>query len=100
MEEGVFFGPKNATSSQVVIKVWTGAEKRFFFGSLKRNLLLREGIESNPGPVTIAQCVLCKVYFSAQLNKLRPILKFEKYIPIEHILVPACSSAREINFLS
>ena len=28
---------------------------------------------------TIAQCVLCKVYFSAQTNKLRPILKFEKY---------------------
>ena len=26
-----------------------------------------------------AQCVLCKVYFSAQPNKLRPILKFEKY---------------------
>ena len=55
MEEGVFFGPKNATPSQVVIKVRTGAEKRFFFGSLKRNLLLREGIESNPGPVTIGE---------------------------------------------
>ena len=55
MEEGVSFGPKNATSSQVVIKVWTGAEKRSFFGSLKRNLLLREGIESNPGPVTIGE---------------------------------------------
>ena len=54
MEEGVFFGPKNATPSQVVIKVRTGAEKRSFFGSLKRNLLLREGIEGNPGPVTIA----------------------------------------------
>ena len=58
MEEGVSFGPKNATPSQVVIKVRTGAEKRSFFGSLKRNLLLREGIESNPGPVTIAmQCI-------------------------------------------
>ena len=34
MEEGVCFGPKNATPSQVVIKVWTGAENRFFFGSL------------------------------------------------------------------
>ena len=55
MEEGVSFGPKNATPSQVVIKVWTGAEKRSFFGSLKRNLLLREGIESNPGPVTIGE---------------------------------------------
>ena len=55
MEEGVFFGPKNATPSQVVIKVRTGAEKRFFFGSLKGNLLLTEGIESNPGPVTIGE---------------------------------------------
>ena len=45
-----------------------------------------------------AQCVLCKVYFSAQPNKLRPILKFEKYYPIEHIFVPACSSARKIHF--
>ena len=48
--------------------------------------------------VTSAQCVLCKVYFSAQPNKLRPILKFEKYYPIEHIFVPACSSARKIHF--
>ena len=55
MEEGVSFGPKNATPSQVVIKVRTGAEKRSFFRSLKRNLLLREGIESNPGPVTIGE---------------------------------------------
>ena len=55
MEEGVFFGPKNATPSQVVIKVRTGAEKRFFFGSPKGNLLLREGIKSNPGPVTIGE---------------------------------------------
>ena len=45
-----------------------------------------------------AQCVLCKVYFSAQLNKLRPILKFKKYYPIENIFVPACSSARKIHF--
>ena len=37
----------------------------------------------------IAQCVLCNVNFSAQLNKLRPILKFEKYYSIEHIFVPA-----------
>ena len=55
MEEGVFFGPKNATPSQVVIKVRAGAEKRFFFGSLKWNLLLRERIESNPGPVIIGE---------------------------------------------
>ena len=47
---------------------------------------------------SIAQCVLCKVYFSAQPNKLGPILKFKKYYPIEHIFVPACSSARKIHF--
>ena len=45
-----------------------------------------------------AQCVLCKVYFSAQLNKLRPILKFKKYYPMEHIFVSACSSARKMHF--
>ena len=45
-----------------------------------------------------AQCVLCSVYFSAQLNKLRPILKLKKYYPIQHIFVPACSSARKIHF--
>ena len=45
-----------------------------------------------------AQCVFCKVYFSAQPNKLRPILKFKKCYPIEHIFVPACSSARKIRF--
>ena len=44
-----------------------------------------------------AQCVLCKVYFSAQPNKLKHILKFRKYYPIEHIFVPACSSARKIH---
>ena len=55
MEEGVSFGPKNTTPSQVLIKDRTGAEKRSFFGSLKQNLLLREGIESNPGPVTIGE---------------------------------------------
>ena len=36
---------------------------------------------------SIAQCVLCKVYFSAQLNKLRPILEFKKYYPIEHTYI-------------
>ena len=50
--------------------------------------------------VYTAQCVLCKVYFSAQPNKLRPILKFEKYYPIQqHIFVPTCLSARKIHFL-
>ena len=45
-----------------------------------------------------AQYAFCKVYFSAQPNKLRPILKFRKYYPVEHIFVPACSSARKIHF--
>ena len=48
--------------------------------------------------VYTAQCVLCKVYFSAQSNKLRPILKLKKYYPIEHIFVPACLSAQKIHF--
>ena len=42
---------------------------------------------------TTAQYAFCKVYFSAQPNKLRHILNFDKYYPIEHIFVPACSSA-------
>ena len=33
-----------------------------------------------------AQCVLCKVYFSAQPNKLRPILKFEFGNPLNMCL--------------
>ena len=45
-----------------------------------------------------AQCVLCKVYFSAQPNKLRPISKFKEYYPFEHIFVSACSSARKEHF--
>ena len=32
-----------------------------------------------------AQFVFCAVYFSAQPNKLRPILKLEKYYPIEQL---------------
>ena len=31
--------------------------------------------------ISSAQCVLCSVYFSAQPNKLRPILKFKRYYP-------------------
>ena len=45
-----------------------------------------------------AQCAVCKVYFSAQPNNLKLILNFQKYYPIEHIFVPACSSARKIHF--
>ena len=48
----------------------------------------------------IAQFILCSVYFSAQLNKLRPILKFEFWYPIEHIVVPACSSVRKLHFFA
>ena len=33
-----------------------------------------------------AHCVLCKVYFSSQPNKLRPILKFEIGIPLNMCL--------------
>ena len=44
------------------------------------------------------QCVVCKVYFSAQPNNLKLILNFEKYYPFEHIFVPACSSARKEHF--
>ena len=47
---------------------------------------------------SIAQCVLCKVYFPAQPNKHRHILKFEKYYPNEHIFILAWSSARKIYF--
>ena len=46
-----------------------------------------------------AQCVLCAVYFSTQLNKFRTILEFKTYYPIEHTFVPACSSAWKIHFL-
>ena len=35
---------------------------------------------------TNAPCVLCSVYFSAQPNKLRPILKFEFGIPLNMCL--------------
>ena len=45
-----------------------------------------------------AQCAVCKVYFSAQPNNLKLILNFQKYYPIEHIFVPACSSARKEHF--
>ena len=45
-----------------------------------------------------AQCAVCKVYFSAQPNNLKLILNFHKYYPIEHIFVPACSSARKEHF--
>ena len=56
----------------------------------------------NKAPVNCsnAQCVLCKVYFSAQPNKLRPILKVKEYYPIEHIFDPARSSARKIHFFN
>ena len=55
---------------------------------------------STPPPTksSSAQCAVCKVYFSAQPNNLKLILNFQKYYPIEHIFVPACSSARKVHF--
>ena len=35
-----------------------------------------------------AQCELCSVYFFAQPNKLRPILRFEFWYPIDHTFAP------------
>ena len=52
-------------------------------------------IEDGPN----ALCAVRKVYFSAQPNNLKLILNFQKYYPIEHIFVPACSSARKEHFL-
>ena len=44
-----------------------------------------------------AKGVLCSVYFSAQPNKLRPILKFEFCYPNKHIFAAACSSVRKVH---
>ena len=75
-----------------------GPEKNFLWNHQKSQDI--SNIEKNhpaakfaPNVVPIdigcsAQCVLCAVYFSAQTKKLRPILKFEKYYPNEHIFVP------------
>ena len=63
------------------------------FTSIKQAIMERPGIACALGKIWLqvrwqnvpttkcpsAQCVLCKVYFSAQPNKLRPILKFKKY---------------------
>ena len=49
-------------------------------------------------PNATALCAVRKVYFSAQPNNLKLILNFQKYYPIEHIFVPACSSARKEHF--
>ena len=63
-----------------------------FDGSAALNVI------ENASCFSSALCAVRKVYFSAQPNKLRPILKFRKYYPVEHIFVPACSSARKIHF--
>ena len=68
MEEGVSFGPTNATPYEVMIKVRTSTEKRSFFGSLKRNLLLRDGIETNPGPVMIGKTLDLEWYRNSCRN--------------------------------
>ena len=54
--------------------------------------------QTSKSSYSTALCAVRKVYFSAQPNKLRPILKFRKYFPVEHIFVPACSSVRKIHF--
>ena len=54
--------------------------------------------KKNSSKLDNALCAVRKVYFSAQPNKLRHILNFDKYYPIEHIFVPACSSARKEHF--
>ena len=69
MEEGVSFGPTNATPYEVMIKVRTSTEKRSFFGSLKRNLLLRDGIETNPGPVMIGKTLDLDKKYTFLINK-------------------------------
>ena len=66
----------------------------------KIGLLLLKGV----GMVVLATihctalCAVRKVYFSAQPNNLKLILNFQKYYPIEHTFVPACSSVRKIHF--
>ena len=66
------------------------------FTSIKQTIMERPGIACALGKIWLqvrwqnvpttkcpsAQCVLCNVYFSAQPNKLRPILKFEFGIPL------------------
>ena len=42
-----------------------------------------------------AQCVLCKVYFSAQLNKLRPVLKFKKILSYWTYICPSLFECAE-----
>ena len=74
----------------VMARAWLELRRERFFGP--------ESLRQKVFPHPTAQCVLCKVNFSAQPNKLRSILKFEKYYPIEHIFVPACLSARKIHF--
>ena len=82
-------------------KPWTRATKEGEIQHWSENILdifEREKYFWITVTFSTAHCVLCKVYFSVQPNKLRPILKFKKYYPIEHIFVPACSSARKIHF--
>ena len=71
---------------------------RVFFGSI---FLLGPGKNWNIllHPST-AQCAVDSVYFSAQPNKLRPILKFEVWYHIVHIFVPAYSSVRKLHFFT
>ena len=69
-----------------------------FVGSYQGMEKGQGGMAEDLGGWRTAQCVVCKVYFSAQPNNLKLIFNFEKYYPIEHIFVPACSSARKEHF--
>ena len=42
-------------------------------------------------------CTLCSIFFRAT-EQAQTYLKIKEYSPIEHIFVPACSSARKIHF--
>ena len=90
------FGAMEWSMSWRVIH-WTWWDRNGFNGSQPLQLaIVSDGI--NGWKATIAQYVLCAVYFSAQPNKLRPILKLKKDYPFEHIFVPACPSAQKIHF--
>ena len=48
------------------------------------------------------QCTLwslCSIFFHTT-EQAHPYLKFKEYYPIEHVFIPACSSALKYNCLS
>ena len=56
--------------------------------------------EDQPDFFSLRNVYFAKYIFYVQPNKLRPILKFEFWYPIEHIFAPACSSGRKIHYFS